>query len=66
MGVLGQPGKEWEYLMQEVRKKRVALVRAAIIDKYGFCPSEVYCEDLIAFMEALSEPLEEAPNVQRE
>jgi hypothetical protein len=60
MVILRQPGKEWEHLLREVEKQEVALVKKAIIDKYGFEPSEVYCRDLIAFVEVMSGPFVEA------
>lgn len=59
MVVLGQPGKEWEHLMQQAKTREVALVKKAIIDKYGFEPSEVYCSDLVAFVEVMTGSLEE-------
>jgi hypothetical protein len=60
MELLGQPGKEWEHLMRETKKHEVALVKKAIIDKYGFEPSEVYCRDLIAFVDVMTGLPEEA------
>ena len=62
MGLL-KPGKEWKYVMKETRKRDVSLVKKAIIDKYGFEPSEVYCSDLISFVEVMTGPVEEEQNV---
>lgn len=66
MVVLGQPGKEWKHLMREAKTHEVALVKKAIIDKYGFEPSEVYCRDLVAFIEAMTELPEEATDEPRD
>jgi hypothetical protein len=55
-------GKEWLYLMEKVKTEEVALVKKAIIDKYGFEASEQYCKDLITFIQKIGE----ISNVKRE
>lgn len=42
--------KEWVHLLSEAEKGEIALVKRAIIDKYGFEVSEEYCRDFIAFV----------------
>lgn len=59
MELLGQPHKEWEHLMEKAKSQEIAQVKKAIIDKYGFEPSEVYCRDLIAFVEVMTGPSQE-------
>ena len=53
-------GREWKHLMEKTKSREVAQVKKAIIDKYGFEPSEVYCRDLIAFVEVMAGLSQEA------
>jgi hypothetical protein len=46
-------------IVELVKTQRVEKVRAAIFLKYGFVPTDEYCRDLIAFVEALG-PSQEA------
>lgn len=56
-------GKEWKHLLSEVDKGEIAIVKKAIIDKYGFEVSEQYCRDFIAFVNRV---YREEPSEQRE
>lgn len=57
MGVLRGPGKEWKPVADALDQHEIQAVRLAILDKYGFEPSDLYCADLIAFVvRLLQEP----------
>lgn len=38
-----------------VKSKEVERVKTAIVDKYGFLPTDEYCRDLIAFVEQMAQ-----------
>lgn len=65
MVILRDLSKDWKSLAAEADKHDIRRMQQLILDKYGFEPSERYCEDLIAFVNTFADMLE-AASVSRE